>query len=160
MAIPLPPLRLAPFARRPLPPAASDGGERPSPLDPQPVIGRGARPSPPQWILPAALFALGGLVGPPLALPPEAKAGPLPYPEAVAQGRQAANAVLSGDGAESCLRGKITRALLTLSDSCSAAADRGPLCALADRAVVVTPMSLGFMHDTARQILALSSPGP
>jgi hypothetical protein len=158
MAIPLPPLRLASFARRPLPPAASDGGERPSPLDPQPVIGRGARPSPPQWILPAALFALGGLVGPPLALPPEAKAGPLPYPEAVAQGRQAANAVLSGDGAESCLRGKITAALLQLSQSCATTGQAGPLCALADQAVVVTPMGLPFMEATARQLLELSPP--
>jgi hypothetical protein len=107
------------------------------------------------------LAVLLGLATPLLAMPgPACAASPLPYPEAVLRGRQAAEAVLAGAGAETCLRGKITRALLTLSDSCSAAADRGPLCALADRAVVVTPMSLGFMHDTARQILALSSPGP
>ena len=111
--------------------------------------------------LTTSLAVLLGLATPLLAMPgPACAASPLPYPEAVLRGRRAAEAVLAGVGAETCLRGKITRALLTLSDSCSAAADRGPLCALADRAVVVTPMSLGFMHDTARQILALSSPGP
>jgi hypothetical protein len=116
-----------------------------------------ASPLPQPRFCPAALLVLGGLAGVPLALPPAATAGPLPYPAAVAQGRQAANAVLSGDGAESCLRGKITAALLQLSESCAAAGQAGPLCALADRAVVVTPMGLPFMEDTARQVLELSS---
>ena len=78
----------------------------------------------------------------------------------MARGRQAATAVLAGAGAETCLRGKITRALLGLADSCTAAAEHGPLCALAEQAVVVTPMSLAFMRDTSRQILALSPPAP
>ncbi|MEI6616283.1 MAG: hypothetical protein WCL59_06850 [Cyanobium sp. ELA507] len=111
--------------------------------------------------LPTSLAVLLGLATPLLAMPGSACAAPpLPYPEAVLRGRRAAEAVLAGAGAETCLRGKITRALLNLSDSCSVAANHGPLCAMADRAVVVTPMSLGFMRDTAREILALSSPGP
>lgn len=122
----------------------------------------------------AALLLLG--LGPWLP----AAAAPLPYPAAVLEGRQAAEAVLAGAGAESCLRGKMTRALLRLSDSCAVrprpagngeagggaaaeaagAALRSPeLCALADRAVVVTPMSLPFLKETARQLLNLSTPG-
>lgn len=106
-----------------------------------------------------ALAALSALATPLAAMPPAACAAPpLPYPEAVAFGRQAARAVLAGKGAETCLRGKLTRALLNLSDSCAAARQAGPLCSLADQAVVVTPMSRPFMSDTARQILALTDP--
>lgn len=103
------------------------------------------------------LAALSALATPLAAMPPAACAAPpLPYPEAVAFGRRAATAVLAGKGAETCLRGKLTRALLNLSDSCAASGQSGPLCALADKAVVVTPMSRPFMNDTAHQILALS----
>ena len=111
-------------------------------------------------LLPTGLAVLIGMAAPLLAMPAPAYSAPLPYGEAVAQGRQAATAVLAGAGAETCLRGKITRALLVLADSCTAAAERGPLCALAEQAVVVTPMSLAFMRDTSRQILALSPPAP
>ena len=93
-------------------------------------------------------------------MPAPACSAPLPYGEAVAKGRQAATAVLAGAGAETCLRGKITRALLGLADSCTAAAEHGPLCVLAEQAVVVTPMSRAFMRDTSRQILALAPPAP
>ncbi len=79
---------------------------------------------------------------------------------AVDQARLAATAVLERAGAESCLRGKLTRALLGLSASCEAAGARSPLCTLADRAVVVTPMSLEFMDGTARDLLQLSRPDP
>ncbi|MEB3243039.1 MAG: hypothetical protein VKO44_05325 [Cyanobacteriota bacterium] len=79
-----------------------------------------------------------------------------PFPEAVAFSRKAAQAVLAQEGRESCLRGKLTKALLKLSDSCEASGQRTPLCALANKAVVVTPMSLTFMEDTSRQLLQLS----
>lgn len=79
------------------------------------------------------------------------------YPEAVAFSRKAAQAVLAQDGRESCLRGKLTKALLKLSDSCDASGQRNPLCALASKAVVETPMSLTFMEDTSRKLLELSS---
>lgn len=109
--------------------------------------------------LPGVLLGLGALAPPLLAMPPAACAAPpLPYAEAVARGRLAASAVLAGAGAESCLRGKLTRALLSLSDSCAAAAEAGPLCSLADRAVVVTPMSLAFLRETASRILELTAP--
>lgn len=79
-----------------------------------------------------------------------------PFPEAVAFSRKAAQAVLAQDGRETCLRGKLTKALLKLSDSCDASGLRTPLCALASKAVVVTPMSLTFMEDTSRKLLELS----
>ncbi|MBW4530164.1 MAG: hypothetical protein KME02_05670 [Aphanothece saxicola GSE-SYN-MK-01-06B] len=79
----------------------------------------------------------------------------LPYAEAVDRTHTAAQAVLAGAGAETCLRGKLTNALLGLSSSCEATGDRNPLCQLADKAAVVTPMSLAFMRDTATQLLAL-----
>ncbi|MCP9860767.1 MULTISPECIES: hypothetical protein [unclassified Cyanobium] len=84
----------------------------------------------------------------------------LPYAEAVDRTHTAAEAVLAGAGAESCLRGKLTNALLGLSSSCEASGDRNPLCQLADKAVVVTPMSLAFLRDTSTQLLALiEAPG-
>jgi hypothetical protein len=92
-----------------------------------------------------------------LAAPP-ACAASLPYPEAVQRSGVAARAVLAREGRESCLRGKLTNALLGLSSSCEKEARRDPLCALADRAVVVTPMSLAFMDATSRDLLRLIAP--
>ncbi|MCP9935335.1 MULTISPECIES: hypothetical protein [Cyanophyceae] len=83
----------------------------------------------------------------------------LPYAEAVSRTHTAAEAVLAGAGAETCLRGKLTNALLGLSSSCEAQGERNPLCQLADKAAVVTPMSLAFMRDTATQLLALIDGG-
>lgn len=83
-----------------------------------------------------------------------------PYPEAVAFSRTAAKAVLNQDGRETCLRGKLTKALLKLSDSCEATGQKTSLCTLASKAAVVTPMSLTFMEDTSRQLLDLSAKDP
>ncbi len=79
----------------------------------------------------------------------------LPYAEAVSRTHTAAEAVLAGAGAESCLRGKLTNALLGLSSSCEAKGERNPLCQLADKAVVVTPMTLAFMRATSTRLLVL-----
>ena len=78
------------------------------------------------------------------------------YPEAVAFSRKAAHAVLNQEGRETCLRGKLTKALLKLSDSCDATGQANPLCKLASKAVVETPMSVSFMEDTSRKLLELS----
>ena len=77
-----------------------------------------------------------------------------PYEEAVARTRQAATAVLARSGRESCLRGKLTRALLGLSASCEAGGLQTLLCGIADRAVVVPSWTLPFMDSTAQQLLA------
>ena len=87
-----------------------------------------------------------------------ASAAPPAYPQAVANSEAAARAVLARAGRESCLRGKLTRALLELSNSCEASGTRNSLCSLADKAVVVTPMSLTFMDDTSHQLLELIRP--
>jgi hypothetical protein len=87
-----------------------------------------------------------------------ASAAPLPYDQAVANTDTAARAVLARGGRETCLRGKLTRALLGLSSSCEASGTRNALCSLADKAVVVTPMSLSFMDETSHQLLELIHP--
>ena len=104
---------------------------------------------------------LGLLVAVAIALPfgRGAVAAAPPLDVAVGQARGAATAVLERAGAETCLRGKLTRALLGLSNSCEASGTRNALCSLADKAVVVTPMSLTFMDDTSRQLLELINPG-
>jgi hypothetical protein len=106
-------------------------------------------------LLAAALAVAGTAV----AAPPSC-ATTLPYSEAVARTDKAARAVLARAGRESCLRGKLTNALLGLSRSCEQEARRDEnLCALADRAVVVTPMSVAFMDETSRELLRLIAPG-
>jgi len=83
----------------------------------------------------------------------------LPYPQALAFADKSAHAVLARAGRETCLRGKLTKALLGLSNSCEAARMTTPLCRLADKAVIVTPMSLAFMDQTSRQLLDLIAGG-
>lgn len=99
------------------------------------------------------------VAGTAVAAPPSCAAA-LPYAEAVAGTDKAARAVLAREGRESCLRGKLTNALLGLSRSCEREARRDEsLCSLADRAVVVTPMSVAFMDETSRELLRLIAPG-
>jgi len=109
----------------------------------------------------ACFSAARGLVAALLVVWPgavtRAQAAPLPYEQAVGISDRAAHAVLSRAGRETCLRGKLTRALLILSDSCQAGGIRNGLCSLADEAVVVTPMTLPFMDDTSRRLLQLSA---
>ena len=105
-----------------------------------------------------ALTVAGAVVGPGRAAV-IGGARVVPFEQAVERSRVAAEAVVHRRGKETCLRGKLTNALLGLSSSCEKEARRDPLCSLADRAVVVTPMSLAFMDDTSRQLLRLIAPG-
>ena len=89
--------------------------------------------------------ALAGVMG---------AASPLPYPVAVERSRQAARAVLERRGTESCLRGKLSGALLVLSASCEAEAHQTPLCALAEQAAVTSDWRSATMDASARAILA------
>ena len=79
----------------------------------------------------------------------------LPLGEAVQRSRLAAEAVIQRRGKETCLRGKLTNALLGLSASCEVAAHKDGLCALADQSVVQVGWSLAFMDSTAQQVLDL-----
>jgi hypothetical protein len=96
-----------------------------------------------------------------LLLPRPLQAGSLgaapavPLQQALARTEAAAEAVLARQGRPSCLIGKLTNALLELASSCEAAAERGELCRLADRAVSTTGWTLAFADATARQLLGL-----
>lgn len=79
----------------------------------------------------------------------------LPFEQAVERSRLAAEAVILRRGKETCLRGKLTNALLGLSASCEATGQHSGLCALADQAVVQTGWSMAFMDATAHQVLGL-----
>ena len=79
----------------------------------------------------------------------------IPLDQAVQRSRMAAEAVIHRRGKETCLRGKLTNALLGLSASCEVAGQKGRLCALADQAVVQVGWSLAFMDSTAQQVLDL-----
>ncbi len=82
----------------------------------------------------------------------------VPYGEAVTRSRLAAEAVLSRAGTESCLRGKLTNALLGLSASCHSSGQDNALCRLADEAVVQLSWPLAFMDATASKFLQISGP--
>ena len=105
-----------------------------------------------------------GLLLPPVGAAVMGVARSVPYPEAVQHSRKAAEAVLAKSGSASCLRGKLTNALLGLSSSCEAAGERNALCQLADAVVIKTgDWEGGYMEGTARQLLQLSDvvpPGP
>jgi hypothetical protein len=77
------------------------------------------------------------------------------YDQAVGRTRTAATAVLERSGSQSCLRGKLTNALLTMVASCEAAGERNGLCELSNRAVVQPTWSFPFMEATARELLEL-----
>ncbi len=79
----------------------------------------------------------------------------IPLDQALQRSRLAAEAVIQRRGKETCLRGKLTNALLGLSASCEASGRRDGLCALADQAVVQTGWSMAFMDATAHQVLDL-----
>jgi len=82
-----------------------------------------------------------------------------PYDQAFASGLKAANAVLGHTGTESCLRGKLTNAMLGLSASCEANGQRNPLCQLADQAAVITGLwTVESMEETARKLIDLAGP--
>ncbi len=116
------------------------------------------RNNPAAIVLACAPFALA-VLGSGLfqALPAEAET--VTYPKAVEFASKSAQAVLARAGRETCLRGKLTKALLNLSNSCDGAGMKTSLCRLADKAVIVTPMSLAFMDQTSRQLLDLIAGG-
>jgi len=102
--------------------------------------------------------ALGVLV---VLAPVVGRAAPaLPFPQAIEISRGAANAVLRQTGSENCLRGKLTNAMVTLSDSCDSAGRQDSLCRLADQVVLDTSgLPMTVMADTAQQLLRLTA-GP
>ena len=106
-----------------------------------------------------ALVVVGAVVGPGRAAV-VGGARVIPFEQAVERSRVAAEAVIHRRGRETCLRGKLTNALLGLSASCEAVGQRSGLCALADQAVVQTGWSMAFMDATAHQVLDLIEAKP
>ena len=103
-------------------------------------------------LTPLALLAL-------LASPVQAGT-PLPWGQAVEKSRTAAEAVIKRSGSESCLRGKITNAMVGLSDSCDAAGRRDALCSLADQVVMDANLSMVSMDEAATKLLKLTAVNP
>ena len=80
----------------------------------------------------------------------------IPYPQAEQVTRTAAEAVIVRSGSESCLRGKLTNALLDLTMSCSATGRSSSLCKLAAQiASQEGEFSLAQMTTTAETLLDL-----
>ena len=80
----------------------------------------------------------------------------IPYPQAEQVTRKAAEAVIVRSGSESCLRGKLTNALLDLTMSCSSIGRSSSLCKLAAQvASQEGEFSLAQMTTTAEKLLDL-----
>jgi hypothetical protein len=130
------------------------------PVAPSPRVAGGdlsPRPAPGRFLRALVLGGAAlGLIGAGAATAAGSRS--LSYEDAVRKTRAAAQAVLDRAGPTYCLRGKLNRALLGLSASCDASGKGNALCALADKAAVVTPMDLSFMDETSRQLLELTSP--
>lgn len=107
-------------------------------------------------IRPAGIaLVAAGLLG---ALPAARAAAPQPYDQAVANSRKTAHMVLDKVAAESCLRGRLNRAMIKLSDSCAAHGQRGELCNLADRVAATVPVTPELMQEASQRILQLTEP--
>lgn len=80
----------------------------------------------------------------------------VPYPEASRVATTAANAVISGSGSEECLRGKLSNAIVQLSNSCDAANRSSPSCELASNiAGQESELNIGEMISTSETLLQM-----
>ena len=101
-------------------------------------------------ILPGVLIA----ADPALASPSWKRA--VPYAEASSGAATAARAVIDEAGSEECLRGKLSNAIVRLSNSCDAADRSSPVCELAsDIAGQETELSLEEMLSTSEKLLQM-----
>ena len=80
----------------------------------------------------------------------------LPLPEASQQAVTAANAVINQSGSEECLRGKLSNAIVQLSNSCDAANRSSPSCELASNiAGQESELNIGEMISTSETLLQM-----
>ena len=80
----------------------------------------------------------------------------VPYPEASRVATTAANAVISGSGSEECLRGKLSNAIVRLSNSCDVSGHSSTACELASKiAGQESELSMGEMLATSEALLDL-----
>ena len=80
----------------------------------------------------------------------------LPLPEASQQAVTAANAVINQSGSEECLRGKLSNAIVRLSNSCDVSGHSSTACELASKIVgQESQLSMGEMLATSEALLDL-----
>ena len=80
----------------------------------------------------------------------------LPLPEASQQALTAANAVINQSGSEECLRGKLSNAIVRLSNSCDVSGHSSTACELASKiAGQESELSMGEMLATSQTLLDL-----
>ncbi|AII48444.1 hypothetical protein KR52_04690 [Synechococcus sp. KORDI-52] len=80
----------------------------------------------------------------------------LPLPEATEEAVTAANAVINQSGSEECLRGKLSNAIVQLSNSCDVSGHSSTACELASElAGQDSELSLGEMLATSKTLLDL-----
>ena len=82
----------------------------------------------------------------------------LPMPEASEEAVTAANAVINQSGSEECLRGKLSNAIVRLSNSCDVSGHSSTACELASElAGQESELSMGEMLATSETLLDLLS---
>ena len=80
----------------------------------------------------------------------------VPYPDASRDAAIAATAVINGSGSEECLRGKLSNAMVLLSNSCDAANRSSPSCELASNiAGQESELNIGEMISTSETLLRM-----
>ena len=80
----------------------------------------------------------------------------VPYSKASSDAATAADAVLHEAGSEECLRGKLSNAIVQLSNSCDASDRSTPVCELAsDIAGQESELSMGEMLSTSEKLLQM-----
>ena len=80
-----------------------------------------------------------------------------PWPEAVQEGRTASEAVISRAGSEACLQGKLTNAMLKVSDSCDVTGRTDPACLLADEFLMGPLGNLPELDEVSERFLKLTA---
>ena len=79
-----------------------------------------------------------------------------PYPEASAGAAKAAEAVIGEAGSEECLRGKLSNAMVRLSNSCDVSGHSSTACELASKlAGQDSELSMGEMLATSETLIDL-----
>ena len=82
----------------------------------------------------------------------------LPMPEASQEAITAANAVINQSGSEECLRGKLSNAMVRLSNSCDVSGHSSTACELASKlAGQDSELSMGEMLATSETLIDLLS---
>ena len=83
----------------------------------------------------------------------------IPFKQASSDALTAANAVLKQAGTEECLRGKLSNAIVQLSNSCDVAGLETSVCEMASSiAGEENELSMGEMMTTSTQLLLMLEP--